>query len=201
MSRRLRVLITIFASLTLVATGFGFAGAQGRSDSAEGEPGDERSEVAVRRRANLNPAEQLAEAERVGEEAQQLSRRVSAMLDEARQDRDIIRVTCLNDKLTQINANIRTLENRTDNLQASVDSADRDRGGHEFTVISVLDQKLNLLEREASQCIGEDIFETGATTVTTEIDEGTPTDDPTAIPATPPSSPVPYIPPPASGTR
>ena len=200
MSRRLRVLITIFASLTLVATGFGFAGAQGRGNS-DGEPGDERSEVAVRRRANLNPAEQLAEAERVGQEAQQLSRRVSAMLDEARQDRDIIRVTCLNDKLTQINANIRTLENRIDNLQASVDSADRDRGGHEFTVISVLDQKLNLLEREASQCIGEDIFETGATTVTTEIDEGTPTDDPTVIPLTPPSSPVPYIPPPASGTR
>ena len=197
MSRRLRVFITIFASLTLVATGFGFAGAQ----EEEAEPGDERSEVAVRRRANLNPAEQLIEAQRVGEEAQQLSRRVSAMLDEARQDRDIIRVTCLNDKLTQINANIRTLENRTDNLQASVDSADRDRGGHEFTVISVLDQKLNLLEREASQCIGEDIFETGATTVTTEIDEGTPTDDPTVIPATPPSSPVPYIPPPASGTR
>ena len=203
MSRRLRVLITVFASLTLVGTGFGFADAQGRDGGGERRSQGEAnsSEVAVRRRANLNPAEQLAEAQRVGEEAQQLSRRVSSMLDEARQERDIIRVTCLNDKLTQINANIRTLENRTDNLQASVDSADTDRGGHEFTVISVLDQKLNLLEREASQCIGEDIFETGATTVTTEIDEGSPTDDPTVIPATPPSSPVPYIPPPASGTR
>ncbi len=182
--------------MALVGTGFGLADAQD-----DGSETAEESGVDVRRRANLNPQEQLGEAQRIVTDGEQLSRRVSSMLDEARQERDIIRVTCLNDKLTQINANLSTLNQRVENLEASVESQDGDRGGHEFTVITVLDQKLNVLERESGQCIGDDIFETGATTVTTEIEEGSPTEDPTALPTIPPSAPVPFIPPPASGTR
>ncbi|MEM9861394.1 MAG: hypothetical protein AAF938_07250 [Myxococcota bacterium] len=198
MARRLRVLMILVAGLALVGTGFGFAGAQ--AEETADEDGSADSEAGVRRLANLNPAEQLAEGRRIQEGGDQLSRRVTAMLDEARQDRDIIRVTCLNDKLTQINANLRTLTTRLDNLEAAVQSQDSDRGGHEFTVITVLDQKLGLLEREAGQCIGEDIFETGATTVTTEIEDGAPTIDPAVLPDVPRAPVEDFIPPAASGT-
>jgi hypothetical protein len=119
------------------------------------------------------------------------------MLDEARQERDIIRVTCINDKLTQVNANLRTVELRVTNLQDAIAAQDASRRNHEFTVIAVLGQKFVVLDREAAQCIGQDIFETGSTRVITEIDPNNPDDDPTVLP-TPVVPEIPFIPPPAS---
>jgi len=118
------------------------------------------------------------------------------MLDEARRERDIIRVTCLNDKLTQINAHLRTLQSRRENLQESVNTHDDSRRNHEFTVISVLGQHFRTLEQEANSCIGQDIFETGTTRVVTDIDPATPEED---LDTPEPEGPsVPFIPPPAS---
>jgi hypothetical protein len=94
-------------------------------------------------------------------------RSVRRMLDEARKAADIIRVTCLNDKLTQINANLKTAQSRLTALQAAVDP---DRRAHEYTVLSVLGQKLQVLDREAQQCVGQGMYDTGETKVITEID-------------------------------
>lgn len=163
---------------------------------AEGE-GEGEAEAEVVRRADLGPEEQLAEAQRTQTRGTQISRRIQTMLDEARRERDIIRVTCLNDKLTQVNANLRTLEERIESLQSAVQSQDPSRRNHEFTVITVLGQKFNVLEQEANQCLGQDLFETGATRVETDIDPESPTEDPTTLPEPVPPA-VPFIPPPAS---
>lgn len=189
MERRSRVILSTCFGILLFASGLGYANAQDDGSA---------SEVDVPRTANVGPAEQVARAQEIQTSGATLSRRVSAMLDEARQERDIIRVTCLNDKLTQINANTRSIDDRVSNLESMSEAGDTSGGAHEFTVITVLGQKLQVLDQEASQCIGEDLFETGATTVTTEVDPGTPTEDPGVVPTTP-ASPIPYIPPPASG--
>jgi hypothetical protein len=147
----------------------------------------------------LSGTEQLAESERIGTRAVQTSRRVQQMLDEARRERDIIRVTCLNDKLTQVNANLRGVETRSESLREAVQMNDDDRRNHEFTVLTVLGQKFRTLEQEANQCLGQDIFETGTTRVETSIDPATPEEDPSAVTSYP-EVPVPFIPPPASPT-
>jgi len=195
MSRRLTVLSTVLTAFALAGIGFGFANAQTGAGEGTGRSAD--SEVGVQRRANLSGAQQLAEAQRVQTRGQQISRRVSSMLDEARREQDIIRVTCLNDKLTQINANNRTLTQRGESLQSAVDSSDSARRNHEYTVITVLSQKFNVLEQESNQCISQDIFETGATQVTTEIDPATPDENPTQLPQVP-EIPTPSIPAPIS---
>jgi hypothetical protein len=101
--------------LTAALGGLGLAVAQdGRDDEPSGS--DAEGEVSVRRRADLTPAEQLAEAQRISERGTALSRRVAGMLDEARREGDVIRVTCLDDKLTQINAHLRTLSARIESL-------------------------------------------------------------------------------------
>ncbi|HBQ11146.1 MAG TPA: hypothetical protein DEF51_08195, partial [Myxococcales bacterium] len=94
-----RALIALLVGALLGATGFGIAIAQdAENEVEEGDvDGDVEGELPVRRRAQLSPQEQLAEAERLEERGTQISRRVLAMLDEARRERDIIRVTCLND--------------------------------------------------------------------------------------------------------
>ncbi|WP_157069221.1 hypothetical protein [Sandaracinus amylolyticus] len=184
--------------LTGALGGIGFVAAQ---DAATGEETDtdETGEIAARRRADLSPAEQIAEAQRIQERGTTLSRRVGSMLDEARREGDVIRVTCLDDKLTQINAHRRTLTDRVESLQTASQVGDEGRRNHEFTVISVLAQNLDQLERAASECIGQDIYETGATRITTTIDPATPDEDPTVIPEVPEAD-VPFIPPPASPT-
>lgn len=185
-----------FALSIVMFTGFVVAQDDDASES-ETEPTEE---VDVRRRANLGPAEQREEAARIIQRGEDLSRRVQSMLDEARQERDIIRVTCINDKLTQVNANLRTAQQRAEQLNDAIDANDSGRRNHEFTVMIVLNQKLIVLDREAAQCVGQDIYETGATRVTTEIDPETPEDDPTILPEV--EVPVaPYIPPPRSGDR
>ena len=45
---------------------------------------------------------------------------VQGLLDQARKDKDIIKVTCLNDKLTQINVAVRTFEDRMVSLRTAV---------------------------------------------------------------------------------
>lgn len=193
-----RVLIALFAATVLGATGFGLAIAQDAEQQADEEqpPGGEEGELPVRRRAQLTPQEQVAEAQATEDRGTQISRRVLNMLDEARRERDIIRVTCLNDKLTQINAHLRTLQSRRENLQEAVNTGDEGRRNHEFTVITVLGQHFRTLEQEANSCLGQDIFETGTTRVVVDVDPTTP--DETLIIQEPPDPQIPFIPPPAS---
>lgn len=193
-----RALVALLVGTALGAMGFGLAIAQdgagaGDDVGTEGDDGD----LPVRRRARMTAEEQLGEAQSIEERGTQISRRVLGMLDEARRERDIIRVTCLNDKLTQINAHRRTLESRMRNLQEANTTGDSERRNHEFTVITVLGQHFRTLEQEANSCIGQDIFETGTTRVVTDIDPSTPEEDLVVAPTEPPV--VPFIPPPASG--
>jgi hypothetical protein len=194
-TRSFKALAVAFA---LATGGLGFAVAQTDEPAPTEQTPPAEGELDVQRRANLTPEQQLEEAQQVQQRGTDLSRRVSVMLDEARQERDIIRVTCINDKLTQVNANLRTVELRVTNLQDAIAAQDASRRNHEFTVIAVLGQKFVVLDRESAQCIGQDIFETGSTRVITEIDPNNPDEDPTVLP-NPEIELIPIIPPPESG--
>jgi len=183
------------SAILLVSAGVGGAYAQGAaSGPGEGEPGTAAEAPAAR----PTLAQRLAGAREVSTRATQLVRGISGMLDEAREEGDIIRVTCLNDKLAQGNATSTTVDERLGFLEEAVTQGDEGRGEHESTMIEVLDQKLDTLEVEASECVGQNLFETGDTVVSVDIDPATPTEDPTVLP-TVPDFPYPYIPPPASG--
>ena len=106
---------------------------------------------------------------------------------------------CLNAKLTETHATERSIEARATAVRESIASGDTSRRNHEYTVLSVLGQNLNRLDQEANQCVGSDVYETGATRVETEIADNTPEEDISDIPDEL-TLPVPYIPPPASGT-
>ena len=212
-------LFIVSLSAIVFLGGLGFAGAQeGGEDApatteekpaevapangapANGAPASEGDgEVELRRRANLAGSDQVSEAERILQRGNQISRKTSSMLDESRRERDIIRVTCLNDKLTQVNANLRTGEQRIQALKDAVSADDTSRRNHEFTVMNVLGQKFNVLEQEANQCVGQDLFDTGATKVETVVDPATPKEDAIYIDPSPEIT-VPYVPEPRSPT-
>ncbi len=194
-----RALLALAAAIVLGATGFGLAIAQDQQVEQDQTATGAEGELPVRRRAQLTAEEQVAEAQTTEERGTRTSRRVLTMLDEARRERDIIRVTCLNDKLTQINAHLRTLQSRRENLQEAVNTGDEGRRNHEFTVITVLGQHFHTLEQEANACLGQDIFETGTTRVVVDVDPSTPNEN-LAIQSSPDAFPL-FIPPPASVAR
>lgn len=180
-----RVLTTLLVALALGAIGLGLAIAQDGSD--ELAPG----EVPVRIRANVMPQDQLDEANEIVTRGETVGARVQRQLEESRRSGDIIRVTCLNDKVTQLTAHRSTARTRYRRLADADRAGDRDRAQHEYTVLVVLGGHFRNLEGEAAACVGEDIYETGATQVSTEIDPNTPDEsllmqDPPEDPAIPP---------------
>lgn len=141
--------------------------------------------------ADPSNAARAAEAEAMVLRGEGLSRRVSSMLSDARRESDIIRITCLGDKLTQVNA---LLGNARQRLQTLKESGDAGQQKHEHTVLMVLGQKFQVLDQEAAQCVGQAMFETGTTRVQTDIDPATvPFDE------APASSPPPVVLPPPPG--
>lgn len=174
----------------IVVLSAGAAAAQGPAQSAP-------PPQAPPKRATL--AEMVQGGSAVVRKGEGTARSVRAMLEEARKAADIIRVTCLNDKLTQINANLKTAQVR---LAALREAVDPDRQSHEYTVLNVLGQKLQVLDREAQQCVGQGMYDTGETKVITEIDsdmlpfEDNPSTPPILLPPS-----LPTILPPATGDQ
>jgi len=104
--------VAVLGALLLGATTGGSAAQEG--DAPAGTPS---------RRAAPTSAEQVATARSAVQRGSVLAQRISAMLEEARREADIIRVTCLNDKLTQVNANMRTAQTR---MSAMLEEARRE---------------------------------------------------------------------------
>jgi hypothetical protein len=182
------------ASSTIAALLLGVPGAvaQDRTTTEYGPPA--AGEIGVQKRAVVTPEEQLTQAEAINRRAGQLAERLSKMLDEARKDKDILRANCVNRKLTEVNANTRNVEQRSRALKDAATAGDDDRRSHEFTVLTVLSQKLEQLDQEATQCLGQSVYEPGASQIVTTISDGSPTVNPSTIdPATvaPPSITVP----------
>jgi hypothetical protein len=144
----------------------------------------------------LGPKEQEAIAASVLRKGTALSKRVSQLLNDARKENDVIKVTCLNAKLTQINANLRNAQRHA---EALANAAEVGQVQHELTVLGVIGEKL---EKEAAQCVGQDLYETGQTRVITEIDTSMlPFEDNPTVPPPPGFSSLPTLPPPATGRR
>lgn len=188
-----------FLSGGLVMGGLAVAQQAVVSDDPAADGGEEEAQMQVRRAADMTPADQIAEGQRLLSNGQSLSLRVQGMLDQSRREGDVLRVTCLDDKLTQVNAHVRTLGDRVEALQEAVRLADEARRNHEYTVIVVLGQHLVVLDRAASECIGQDIYEIGTTRVVTTIDPNNPNIDPSQFAGVTVEG-VPFIPAPASSS-
>ena len=146
----------------------------------------------------LSPAEQSKAAKAAVANASASCSAQSQALQSAKRDKDIIRATCLDDKLGQCNANLQSIKRREVAMNEAIAAGDTGSGNHEFTVIGVLSQKFKMLSQAANQCVGQDLFYTGDTQVREEVNLSAPDENPAIITGVP-DWPVPYIPPPVSG--
>jgi hypothetical protein len=153
---------------------------------AQGDPNLAPSpEVSAQRDVKLTPQEMLTEAEKHLARMDQGARNVRRMLGEARQERDVVKVLCLNDKLNQIDVALSSATDRQKALQSMVTGNNPDRAKHEYTIIAVLRERVEALIAEANQCVGEELGYVGDTQVTVDIDDDIADTDPSEFPDDP----------------
>ena len=148
----------------------------------------------------LSPSKQAQTAASALESASASCSAQAQALKSAKRDKDIIRATCLDDKLSQCNANLQNMKRRRAALKEAIADGDTGRANHESTVIGVLSQKFKMLTQAANQCVGQDLFDTGDSQNKVEVNLFAPDESPVVV-AVVPDWPIPYIPPPVSGVN
>jgi len=130
------------------------------------------------------PAAMLAEAKAALPIMDRSALTVRRQLTIAREQKDVVKALCLNDKLNQIDLAIRTANDRVGGLENAAAANDLERSRHQYTVVQVLKDRVNTLVSEANQCIGEETGFVGESAVTVEV-EGVPNTDPSEYPTNP----------------
>jgi hypothetical protein len=174
--RRLPAALVLFAA-TLVAAGLG---AQEKPPVAKPppKPGEKPLEVAVPRLTN---EERLKQAEKHLTAMREGLRRVLAIQESARREKDIIRLTCVNDKLVPIKGLLRIAEQSAVALQDAINAKNETAAHHEYVKIDLAASKVGQLVIEANACVGETAVYTGPIDVKVILDPDIPPRDPTDI--------------------
>ncbi|HEY1908716.1 MAG TPA: hypothetical protein VGG91_21910 [Myxococcaceae bacterium] len=123
---------------------------------------------------------------------------VLGRLEEARATKDVVKLNCVNEKLTQVKGLLRISEQSDVALQEAVARKDATAAEHEYSKVSIAKSKVEQLRNESEQCIGQLAFRTDENlTVEVEVPSGLPTEDPTNPPQPqpptnrpPPASPI-----------
>ena len=141
---------------------------------------------AATKQAQLSPQQQQAQAEATIQRISIGAASVRRMLETARAQRDVVKTLCLNDKLNQIDVAARSAADRRQALDQAVQKRDTELANHEFTILQVIRQRVEQLNAEANQCIGEEAGFIGESKVTTTIDPGIPGQEVVSYPEPPP---------------
>ena len=150
----------------------------------------------LERASEVPDAEKLKRSNAAVSRMRSVLSEVLARLEDARATKDVVKLNCVNEKLTQVKGLLRISEQSDVALQEAVAKKDTTAAEHEYSKVSIARNKVDLLRTEAEQCIGQLAFRTDENlTVEVEVPSGLPTEDPTNPP--PPPAPT-NRPPPAS---
>lgn len=153
--------------------------AQAPSGGAASDSATPSANVTVAQPAGLSGQDMLTQSQTYKTNTTQTAQRLSQMVEEARRQKDVIRLTCLTDKVVQANANMNILDKALMSLQDAVGRNDEGASTHEFTRITIVNQKVQILGAEAEGCVGEELQFVGATKVDVEISPNVRPDDTT----------------------
>ncbi|HEU4384356.1 MAG TPA: hypothetical protein VFR85_12765 [Anaeromyxobacteraceae bacterium] len=145
--------------------------------------------------AGLSDQQKLAQGDEHIVRMKQVLKEVTARLEEARAEKDIVRLNCVNEKLTQVKGLLKVSEQADIALQEAV--ARRDEAADaELQKIGIARAKVDQLRAEVEECIGQLAFAVDEkTTVEVEQPKDLPDQD---LTNRPPPQPVVSRPPPAS---
>lgn len=106
-------------------------------------------------------------------------------LDSARKGKDIIKLNCVNEKLTAINGLVKISEEAEVALKEAIAKRDAEGKQHEFTKVLLADKRVAQLRLEVEGCVGEMSKFTGNTDIVVVTDENVRGDDADVAPYQP----------------
>jgi hypothetical protein len=120
--------------------------------------------------------------------------KVLKYLSDARDQGDVVKLNCVNEKLTAIKGLLRVSELSDVQLQEALARRDGDAANHEYEKVAIALRKCEQLLAESEACVGELSVYAGDTEVQVETDESVTTEDPSVyvppviIPERPPAA-------------
>jgi chromosome segregation ATPase len=113
--------------------------------------------AAPREAASLPDADKIKLADEDIARMKQVLKQVLSRLEDARSEKDVVKLNCVNEKLTQIKGLLRVSEQAVVSLQDSM--ARKDEGAEaESAKIAIARVKVDQLQNEAQECIGQLAF-------------------------------------------
>ncbi len=140
-------------------------------------------DISVGQKPTLTVDEMISQSRQYQQSMGQILQRIQALQETARKQKDIIKLNCVADKLVQTKVNVSIADQAMTALQENVARSDEGGRTHEFTRLTIINQKVLVLGAEAENCIGEDLSFVGATRIDIDIDPNIPRDDPTQPPS------------------
>ncbi|WIG95753.1 hypothetical protein [Myxococcus sp. SDU36] len=173
--------------------------ATAQSPSPTTPPAPPVATAALEKARDVPDAAKLARSTQALGGMREVLRSVLGKVEEARRTKDVVKLNCANEKLTQIKGLLRISEQADVSLQEAVSRQESSSSEHEFTKVMIAQQKVGQLRSEAEDCIGQLAFRTDEN-LFVEVEE------PNNLPGGDPSRPLtPDIvlvrPPPASPVR
>ena len=155
--------------------------AQSPDDAPEAgaPPGEPTPDVSIpmERESRISSEEMERTAREISAKADAAGRTVERLKAEARKQKDVIKLNCINDKLLQIKQLLNILEDGMSKLSLAIASGDEGDRYHRYTVIKISGEKIIGLRDEAEACVGEEISYLGPLSV--DVDSPDVPDDPT----------------------
>ena len=168
-------------ALTLVGL-LGVASAQ-----EEGTPPAPSADASVEmsRDVKLSPEEMVKETDGILADAETAARNIQKMLGKAREERDVVKSLCLDDKLSQLHVTQQSAGERAKSLRLAAARQDQGLASHDFSILLVFKERVGQLSAEANQCVGVEAGFVGESSITVDIDPNLPADDPSEYPINP----------------
>lgn len=186
-SARMRPTVRLHLAAAALLLGAGVSRAQGPAKPAT---------PTLERAADVPDREKISRSSAAVSRMRSVLTEVLGRVEEARATKDVVKLNCVNEKLTQVKGLLRISEQSDVALQEAVAKKDTTAAEHEYSKVSIAKTKVEQLRNESEQCIGQLAFRTDENlTVEVEVPSGLPTEDPTNPP--PPAPPT-NRPPPAS---
>ena len=141
-----------------------------QTSTAPAAEGDDAS-LSFAKSSQLTLGEQVTQVGNYNRKMKSVQTSVGAKANEAKKDSDIIKLNCVVDKKTKIDANVQVGNDVEKAFKTPQVRNDVGQRNFQFAKITIAHQNTVVLGSEANACIGEDLAYVGKTQSTTEEDE------------------------------
>jgi hypothetical protein len=118
-------------------------------------PADPDVSVTGKKRAVISAADMVKQADALRKEMGAAHTDLVKLQESVKKQKDVIKLTCVNDKLVLVKQLLNIADSAQTNLQEAVARGDEDGRYHEFARVTVAQQEVAGLQAEAKDCAGE----------------------------------------------